>query len=107
MRSFFFFFLSSSWSVIVCNLKNIGAPRTHYVAVRGLDLSFHELEISIRSAAIAVAISGLYACGIVYLRLFPLTECKKCNRHLPLVREEVSRRHAREAQDHSGNPYRY
>ena len=71
---------------------------------------FHELETSIRFAVVATAISMLYACGFVYIRLFPLTKCKKCSSLLPLVREEVSRRHAREMEtcleiEHGGEEY--
>ena len=52
---------------------------------------FHGLEVSLRSTAATT--SALYACGFVYLRLFPVTRCKKCSSLLPLVREEIGRRH--------------
>jgi|SRR5271157_1075123 len=70
---------------------------------------FQDLEISVRSTAV-VSISILYACGFVYIRLFPLTKCKKCKSPLPLAREEVSRRHARDMEtcleiEHGGEEY--
>ncbi|HUI87791.1 MAG TPA: hypothetical protein VLX61_03595 [Anaerolineales bacterium] len=71
---------------------------------------FHDLQTPIRSTAAAAAFSMLYACGFVYLRLFPLTKCKKCKSLLPLVREEVSRRRARDMEtcleiEHGGEEY--
>jgi hypothetical protein len=45
-----------------------------------------ELENSFRSTSAAAAISALYACGFVYLRLYPITRCNKCNSPLPLIR---------------------
>jgi hypothetical protein len=53
---------------------------------------FFKLEISLWTAAAAAATSALYACVFVYLRLFPITRCKKCSSLLPLVRDEISRR---------------
>jgi hypothetical protein len=35
----------------------------------------------------------LYACGFVYLRAFPITSCKRCRSLLPLIRQEIDRRH--------------
>jgi len=54
---------------------------------------FYEVQISLWSTAAATIISALYACVFIYLRLFPITRCRKCKSLLPLVREEVSRRH--------------
>jgi hypothetical protein len=54
---------------------------------------FTELEYSSRSVTAAATISSLYACGFVYLRIFPITRCKKCHSLLPLVRQEIGRRH--------------
>ena len=70
---------------------------------------FQDLETSVRSTAV-VSISMLYACGFVYIRLFPLTKCKKCKSPLPLAKEEVSRRYARDMEtcleiEHGGEEY--
>jgi hypothetical protein len=54
---------------------------------------FYELINSYMSAPAAAAVSALYACGLVYSRLYPVTRCRKCSSLLPLVREEISRRH--------------
>ena len=71
---------------------------------------FYEFETSLRSTATATAISALYACGFVYLRLFPLTRCKKCDSLLPLARKEIGRRHIRDKEkcleiEHGGEEY--
>src|SRR5271157_3857995 len=50
---------------------------------------FQDIETSVRSTAV-VSISILYACGFVYIRLFPLTKCKKCNSLLPLSRKKLA-----------------
>ena len=70
---------------------------------------FQDLQTSVRSTAV-ISISMLYACGFVYIRLFPLTKCKKCKSSLPLVRKEVSRRRARDMEtcleiEHGGEEY--
>ncbi len=71
---------------------------------------FFELENSIRSTSAAATISALYACGFVYLRIYPITRCKKCNSWLPLVREEISRRRIQDQErcleiEHGGEDY--
>ena len=55
-----------------------------------------KLEKSIGSIAAAALTSIVYACGFVYVRLHPLTNCKKCHSPLPLLRQEVARRHVRD-----------
>jgi hypothetical protein len=54
---------------------------------------FFKLENSFRLIPAAAAISALYACGFVYLRIYPVTHCKKCTSLLPLVKVEIGRRH--------------
>jgi hypothetical protein len=71
---------------------------------------FLELENSFRLTPAAASISILYACGLVYLRIFPITRCKKCNSLLPLVREEVGRRRIHDEEkcleiEHGGEEY--
>jgi hypothetical protein len=71
---------------------------------------FLELENSFWSTAAAATISAFYAFGFVYLRLFPITRCKKCNSLLPLVREEIDRRHIHDEEkcleiEHGGEDY--
>ena len=57
---------------------------------------FLKLEKTIGSIAAAALISTIYACGFVYVRLHPLTNCNKCHTLLPLVRKEIDRRHLRD-----------
>ena len=59
-------------------------------------LIFREFDASARSTAAAVAIAAFYASVFVYFRLFPLTRCTKCSSLLPLIREEIGRRHLHE-----------
>jgi len=71
---------------------------------------FRGLGASFRSTAAAAIVSALYACGFVYLRVFPLTRCKKCNSLLPFLRTEISRRQVRDMemcleQEHGGEEY--
>src|SRR5574337_1850362 len=66
---------------------------TFAFAVTFWTVLFYEFETSIRSTAVATTISMLYACSFVYIRLLPLTRCKKCNSPLPLARKEIGRRH--------------
>ncbi len=56
---------------------------------------FFELHVSTSSVVTAAAISALYACLLVFPRLFQETGCKKCNSLVPLVREEIGRRRLR------------
>lgn len=53
---------------------------------------FLELVNSYSLTPAAATISALYACGFVYIRIYPVTRCKKCNSLLPLMREEIGRR---------------
>jgi hypothetical protein len=57
---------------------------------------FLKLERSIWSIPAAALMSALYACGFVYVRLHPLTNCRKCRSPLPLIRKEIDRRHLRD-----------
>lgn len=83
---------------------------TFAFAVTFWTVLFYEFEASIRSTAVAATISVLYACGFVYLRLLPLTRCKKCNSPLPLARKEIGRRHIHDEEkcleiEHGGEEY--
>jgi uncharacterized protein with PIN domain len=83
---------------------------TFAVAFLFWNFLFFELENSIRSTSAAATISALYACGFVYLRLYPITRCKKCNSLLPLVREEIGRRRIHDEEkvleiEHGGEDY--
>jgi hypothetical protein len=51
------------------------------------------LKYSIQSITAAATISIVYACGIVYTRIYPVTSCSKCHSLLPLMRAEIGRRH--------------
>ena len=71
---------------------------------------FFKLENSLRSTAAAATISALYACGFVYLRIYPITRCKKCHSLLPLIRKEIGRRHIHDEEkcleiEHGGEDY--
>lgn len=66
---------------------------TFAVAFLFWNFLFIELKNSYMSTPAAAAISFLYACGFVYSRIYPVTHCKKCKSLLPLVREEINRRH--------------
>jgi hypothetical protein len=71
---------------------------------------FFEAEAPVQSTASAVAIATVYAFAIVYVRLLPLTRCKKCNGLVPLAREEIGRRHLHERErclevEHGGEQY--
>jgi uncharacterized protein with PIN domain len=57
---------------------------------------FLKLEKSVWSPAAAALMSTVYACGFVYARLHPLTNCEKCRSPLPLIRREIDRRHLRD-----------
>ena len=54
---------------------------------------FFKLANSFRLIPAAAALSAVYACGFVYPRIHLLTRCKKCNSPLPLLRQEIYRRH--------------
>ena len=56
-------------------------------------LLFFKIEDSFMSVETAAAMSILYASCLVYVRLFPMTGCKKCSSLLPLIRKEIGRRH--------------
>jgi hypothetical protein len=49
------------------------------------------------TAMVSTAISALLACVFVYVRMFKATGCDKCGSPLPLLREEVDRKHIRDA----------
>ncbi len=54
---------------------------------------FFQFHVSVSSVAASAAVSTLYACGFVYIRLFKETGCKKCKNPLPFSREEIGRRY--------------
>ena len=71
---------------------------------------FLALENSFRSISAAATMSALYACGFVYLRIYPITRCKKCTSLLPLVRKEIGRRYIHDEEkcleiEHGGEDY--
>lgn len=54
---------------------------------------FFRFHTSSASVLASVAVSALYACAFVYLRLFRETGCRKCGSRLPFSRQEVGRRY--------------
>ncbi len=66
---------------------------TFAVALLFWGLLFYEMEGSIRLAPTAATLAALYASVFVYLRLLPVTRCKKCKSLLPLIKQEIGRRH--------------
>lgn len=45
---------------------------------------------------LVVGIAAVYACGIIYPRLFNATRCLKCHSPLPFLRHELDRHHVRD-----------
>ena len=58
-------------------------------------LMFHAAPGALPPALAATLLSALYACCMVYGRLLDATGCRKCASPLPLLRQEVDRRHTR------------
>jgi hypothetical protein len=56
---------------------------------------FSELQGNYPSAVAVAAVSAFYGSALVYLRLLKVTGCKKCNSFLPLLSNEIQRRHVR------------
>jgi hypothetical protein len=68
------------------------------VALLFWTIVFFEIRTSMRSVAMATAVASLYASALVYLRLYKLTACRKCNSPLAFSQEEIARRHVRDAE---------
>ena len=59
---------------------------------------FFEIHISLWSVAAAATVACVYASSLIYLRVLQLTACSKCNSPLAFSREEIGRRHVRDAE---------
>ncbi len=73
-------------------------------------IAFFEVRTSLLSVAAAVMVSSVYACSFIYLRVLQLTACTKCNSPLAFSRQEIGRRHVRDAEkcleiEHGGDEW--
>ncbi len=57
---------------------------------------FFSVPGSLPPGLAATIVSALYASGVVYGRLLQVTGCRKCASPLPLMRQEIDRRHLRD-----------
>src|SRR5512143_1805412 len=62
-------------------------------------LMFFNAPGSVPPGLAATLIAILYASCLVYGRLLRATGCKKCPSPLPFMRQEIGRRHLRDAED--------